>query len=272
MGRHWTLDDIPWNRFDRSKVEPELLAAVKAAAMVEGNAAEYVRYLRQVFAGDEKTIALFEQWGAEEVQHGEALGRWAEMADPAFDLKAAQAAFKEGYRPEHFDTGIARRGSRRGEMISRCVVEVGTSSYYSAMKEYAQEPVLKEIAARIAADEFKHYRLFFDTLQQQPEKPLPLWRRMQVALGRASEAEDDELGYAYYCGNTPIDQIGKAPYDRKAAIKAYTRPVTRMYRKHHVKKAAQMIALAVGTDPKGWFAQAASWLVWTYMRMQAKAA
>jgi len=271
MSEHWTLDDIPWERFDRSKVDPELLKAVKAASLVEGNAAEYVGYLRRVFEGDAKTIALFERWGDEEVQHGKALGRWAQLVDPSFDFDAALTAFKQGYHPEHFDTGVARRGSRRGEMISRCVVETGTSSYYSAMKDSAQEPVLKEIATHIAADEYQHYRLFYETLQRQAEAPLPLWKRIYVALGRASEAEDDELGYAFYCGNTPPGEIGKTPYDRKAAIRDYRRPIA-MYRKHHVKKAAQMIALAVGTDPKGWFARFASWLVWSYMSRQTRSA
>ncbi len=269
---HWTLDDIPWDRFDPSKVDRELLGAVKAASMVEGNAAEYVTYLRRVFDGDAETIALFEEWGVEEVQHGQALGRWARMADPSFDFDAALKAFHAGYHPEHFDSGVARRGSRRGEMISRCVVETGTSSYYSAMKEYSEEPVLKEIAARIAADEYRHYRLFLDTLGKQTEKPLPLWKRLHVALGRASEAEDDELGYAFYCGNTALNEIGKTPYDRKTAIAAYRRPIVRMYKQHHIKKAAQMIALAVGADPKGLIARGASWAVWTYMNSQAKAA
>ena len=38
----WTLDDIPWSRFDASRVDPTLLAAVKAASLVEYNAPDYV--------------------------------------------------------------------------------------------------------------------------------------------------------------------------------------------------------------------------------------
>ena len=29
---YWTLDDISWDRFDRTKVDPELLKVVKAAS------------------------------------------------------------------------------------------------------------------------------------------------------------------------------------------------------------------------------------------------
>ena len=31
--KHWTLDDIPWARFDPSRVDPETLRIVKAARM-----------------------------------------------------------------------------------------------------------------------------------------------------------------------------------------------------------------------------------------------
>jgi len=41
----WTLDDIAWDRFDRTKVDPELLRIVKAASLVEYNGADYAQYL-----------------------------------------------------------------------------------------------------------------------------------------------------------------------------------------------------------------------------------
>ena len=42
--------------------------------------------------------AFFETMAAEEVQHGEALGRWAQLADPDFDFDAAVARFRAGFR------------------------------------------------------------------------------------------------------------------------------------------------------------------------------
>jgi rubrerythrin len=267
---HWTLESIHWNRFDPAKVDPELLRAVKAASLVEGNAADYVKYLREVFKGDDETIVRIEQWGREEIQHGDALGRWAELADPSFSFAKAMEAFRDGYKVPPPKDGGSVRGSRSGEMISRCVVESGTSSYYSAMRDQAEEPVLKEITANIAADEFRHYRLFYDTLLRQTHEKVPFLKRLLVAASRVSEAEDDELAYAFYCGNTPASEIGKQAYDRKAFANAYTERVARMYRKHHIKKAAQMIALAVGARPQGWLARIGSWLVWTRLRMHAR--
>jgi len=60
-----------------------MIAAIKSAALVELNAPDYVTYLKRIFKGaGPETIAAMEQWGREESQHGRALGRWAEMADP----------------------------------------------------------------------------------------------------------------------------------------------------------------------------------------------
>lgn len=205
----WTLDDISWDSFDPAKVEPGLLAAVKAAALVEHNAAAYVDYLARVFRdGPEQTLSDIERWGREEIQHGLALARWAELADPTFSFASAFARFLAGYRPEHFaETQTASvRGSRRGEMIARCVVESGTSSFYSAIRDATGEPVLKEIAGHIAADEFRHYKLFFETLHAQDEPELPLWRRLWIAAMRVKESDDDELAYAYYCANVPAPE------------------------------------------------------------------
>src|ERR1700733_7282948 len=133
----WTLDDIPWSSFDPSKVEPALLASVKAASLVEYNAPDYVGYLKRVFSdAPQETLDSIEQWGREETQHGVALGRWAAIADPSFDFQAAVARFRAGYKPPHFDSDdhVSVRGSKRGEMIARCVVESGTSALYSAIR------------------------------------------------------------------------------------------------------------------------------------------
>ncbi|MDE2163921.1 MAG: ferritin-like domain-containing protein [Alphaproteobacteria bacterium] len=268
----WSPDDVGWEKFDASKVEPWMLAAIKAAALVEFNAPDYVTYLKRIFkdAGEE-TIASIEEWGREESQHGQSLGRWAEMADPGFKLDETFARFHRGYRPAHFASAdeISVRGSRRGEMIARCVVESGTSSYYSAIKDAANEPVLKEIAGRIAADEFRHYKLFFETLQKQDEPDLPFWKRLLVAVGRITESDDDELAYAYYCATVPADQEASTPYNRVEIAKAAYNTSLRIYRRRHIRKLTQMVARAVGVNPQGALTRLAEALLWRMLRVRA---
>jgi len=268
----WTLDDIAWARFDPSKVESHLLSAVKAAALVELNAPDYVSYLKRVFRdGAPETLRAIEQWGCEENQHGLALGRWAEIADPSFKLNDAFARFRAGYRPAHFAAADENsvRGSKRGEMIARCVVESGTSSYYSAIRDAAEEPVLKEIAGRIASDEYRHYRLFFDTLNAQSEPDLPFIRKLAVAVGRIDESDDDELAYAYYCANVPAEREAETPYERRSSAKASYVATMSIYKPQHIKKLTQMVAKTVGAPARGRVIDLVSAFLWRVMRARA---
>ena len=270
----WTLNDVQWTQFDSSKVNPALLAAVKAASLVEYNAHDYVAYLKRVYRdAPESTIRGIEHWGEEEIQHGLALGRWAELADPSFDFETAVARFRTLYRPSHFEKGDdSVRGSRRGEMIARCVVESGTSSLYSAIRDASEEPVLKEVAGRIAADEFRHYKLFYEILQAESEPELPIWRKLWVAFSRVNESDDDELACAYYCANVSAAQEASYPYRRRDYARLYQAKVMTFYRRHHIDKLVKMVVKPAGLNPSGRLSQWASALLWRVLTMRAGAA
>lgn len=268
----WSLDDVDWSRFDAARVDPELLRVVKAASLVEYNAHDYVAYLKRVYRGaPQETMDTIERWGEEEVQHGRALGRWAEMADPTFHFDEAFSRFRAGYRPPHFVSGDGSiRGSRRGEMIARCVVESGTSSFYSAIRDAAEEPVLKEVAGRIAADEFRHYRLFYDMLIKDGEPDLPLWRKLWVAATRMNESDDDELAFAHYCGNVPKARETEIPYRRQDFSRAHHAGCLHLYRRHHVDKLVKMVMKPVGLNPQGRMSTLASAAVWRVFTRRAR--
>ncbi len=147
-------------------------------------------------------------------------------------------------------------------MIARCMVEVGTSSYYSALRDGVQEPVLKEICRNIAADEIRHYKLFYKNLGRYLERDqVGLWRRLRVAVGRIAEAEDDELAYAYYAANET-----SRPYDKRRYSCAYARRALALYQEHHVRRMIALVFKAVGLSPHSRLARAASRLVWRAMR------
>ena len=260
----WRLDDIPWHRFDPARVDAGLVSIAKAASLVEHNGAAYARHLCLIFTDDPEFQQTARQWGEEEVQHGRALARWATLADPGFDFDAAFARFQDGFRID-FDSDRSRRGSRSGEMVARCVVEIGTSSYYTALREAAREPVLQEICRRIAADELRHYRLFYKQLERCLRRErLGRMGRLRVAVGRIVESEDDELAYAYHAANQP-----DRPYDRRQCSRAYAGRVLALYRPHHVERGVAMVLKAVGLTPNGRLGLVASGLAWRAMRYRA---
>jgi hypothetical protein len=260
----WTLDDIPWHRFDPAKVDPDLVRIAKAASLVEHNGAAYAHHLCRIFADDPEFQETARRWGEEEVQHGVALARWAAIADPSFDFAAAFARFQEGFRVD-FDSDRSRRGSRSGEMVARCVVEIGTSSYYSALRDAAEEPVLRDICRHIAADELRHYRLFYKNLDRcLAREGLGRWGRLRVALGRIAESEDDELAYAYYAANE-----ADRPYDRRRYSRAYARLAFAVYRPQHVERGIAMLLKAAGLTPNGRLGLVLGRLAWQIMHFRA---
>jgi len=260
----WTLDDIPWDRFDSTKLDPEIVRIVKAASLVEHNGAAYAHHLCRIFADDPAFQETARRWGEEEIQHGKALARWASLADPGFDFDRAFARFQAGFRID-FDSARSRRGSRSGEMVARCIVEIGTSAYYTALREAATEPVLQEICRHIAADELRHYRLFYKNLDRCLVKErIGRLARLRVALERVAESEDDELAYAYYAANE-----GERPYDRRRYTRAYASRAYPLYRSHHVERGVAMLLKAVGLTPNGRLGLLASRLAWRAIRYRA---
>ena len=235
--KHWTTGDLPWASFDPARVDPEHLKIVKAAALVEYNASDYATYLCNIFAGDAEFCASVTQWAREETQHGEALGVWAERADPSFNFRKAFARYTEGYRI-NIDVKESVRGSKAGELIARCIVETGTSSYYTTLGDATGEPVLKALCRHIAADELRHYKLFHDYLKRlTAEESISRFARLKIGLSRVQESEDDELAFAFYAANTPDG----APYNRAQYTSAYMARAYPLYKPDHIERMIAMI-------------------------------
>lgn len=263
---HWSLDDISWDKFDPSKVDPELVKIVKAASMVEYNGADYAAYLCNVFPDDAEFQKAAKAWAKEEVQHGEALARWARLADESFDFDRSFRRFRDGYQiPVEASDSV--RGSRSGELVARCIVEVGTSSYYASIGATTEEPVLREICRNIAADELRHYKLFYTHLRRYLERErIGKWKRVAVALSRIGESEDDELAYAFYAAN----ENSETPYDRKIYGRAYMKRAYACYRAPQVQRAVAMIFKAAGLNPQGRAALLAARAAFAFIRLRGR--
>ena len=259
----WTLDDIPWHEFDPARVDRGIVPLVKAASLVEANAADYRSYLFNVFPDDARFRRAVDNWAVEEEQHGAALGRWAALADPDFDFDAAFRRFTAGFRIDT-DAAASVRGSRTGELIARCMVETGTNSFYTALADRADEPVLEAICRRIAEDEHAHYWLFHRHMTRYLEsEDLGFFRRLGVALGRIAESEDDELAYAWYAAN-----VGAGGYDRRRDSLAYERSALACYTPSVVRRAVAMVFTAIGLNAQGFAGRAATAATWRALRLR----
>jgi rubrerythrin len=189
--RHWSLDDIPWPaiRHDAVAQNEVLFYMVAAASLMESATDLYTQNLIAFFADDDEIAAWLEQyWLPEELQHGRALRRYVEAAWPDFPWPAVREAFVEEFRPfcdEALET------ARSLEMASRCVVEMGTASFYTCLSRASPEPVLAAVTARIARDEVRHYKHFYRYFrkyrsaerQRRGAVGAALWRRLRMTGG-----------------------------------------------------------------------------------------
>ena len=260
--KHWRLDDVAWDRFDRGKVDPAIVPLVKAAAMVERNGTEYAVYLSRVFHDDPDFQQAAERWSIEEVQHGDALGQWASLADPDWSYQGSFQRYRNGFKlPLDMETSV--RGSRTGELIARCMVETGTSSYYTALADATDEPVLREVCRLIAADEYRHFKLFYDHMRRYlARENISFSRRLRIALSRVSESEDDELAYAYHCSNEPAS----IAYDHRRCIAGYMAGAMAFYRLGHLERGMGMIFKSIGLNPRGRMSAAAARFMYAGVR------
>lgn len=159
--RHWDLLDIPFSAIDVEAVRHDefLFTTLASASFVEILAQTYSANLIQHFDGDTViTDWLASRWQPDEIQHGEALRCYVKFVWPEFDWEGGHARFCADYAA--CCTVEQLESFRALELVARCVVETGTSTFYRAMRDYVHEPVLRGLIDRIKADETAHYVFF----------------------------------------------------------------------------------------------------------------
>ena len=157
----WRLEDIPLDDIDFARIRgrEDMKFMLAAASFIEFASDVYAGNLAAFFT-DQPDIAewLSQHWEVEEVQHGRALRAYVEKVWPDFPWDAAYRAFFDEYSKL---CGTEGYESTRGlEMAARCVVEMGTSTTYRAIRDFADEPVLVRLTEHIRSDEVRHYKHF----------------------------------------------------------------------------------------------------------------
>lgn len=163
----WSIEDIRYERLEPGCLTPKdgLFNLVVSASFVEITSDLYTSNLVDYFRPDDEVVNwLKDEWEAEELRHGAALKRYVQTMWPHFDWDAAYQLFLELYRPLCSMEQLA--ATRTLEMAARCVVESGTAAFYRMLSDLTREPVLKDLAARISADEIGHYKRFYRYFQR----------------------------------------------------------------------------------------------------------
>ncbi len=242
-GNHWSLDQVDFGHIDKTLVQDDhfLFQTLASASFVEILSETYADNLIQYFHGEPDIIAwLQSHWKRDEVQHCTALKTYIKTAWPAFDWDSAYLGFTVEYGVLCTVENLEK--NKPLELMARCVVETGTSSFYRALQNYVREPVLKGLLGRIKGDETAHYAHFrraFDVCNKnEPQSILALvatiFRRLSaiggedafIAFKHAQAQQDDlALNTAWQKYHKQLKQLARAHYPYAVAVKMLIRPM-----------------------------------------------
>jgi len=215
----WSVDEIPFHdvQAERVRTDPYLLYLVTASSFVEITSDLYTRNLVEYFDDDPSLQRWLEEvWEPEEVQHGHALKRYVETVWPEFDWELAYRRFFNEYS-KYCQTELLA-DSPALELASRCVVETGTSTFYTALARFSPEPVLSELAERIKTDEVRHFRRFYhDFLDRADTEGVGRLKLLHTLWQRLGEVEQEDAYFAFkhvYETAHPGRRFGQRDYRR----------------------------------------------------------
>jgi rubrerythrin len=226
------LASIEWNNIDPTLVHDDdfLFLTLASASFVEILSEMYANNLIQHFYDDKEiTTWLAEYWQKEEVQHGKSLKYYVQTVWPEFDWESSFNAFYQQYSSLCTIDQLETKKSL--ELIARCVVETGTSSFYRALQHYVQEPILRQILDHIKSDEimhynnFRHYFIKYNAVEQHGVRALfmAIWRRLGGIQSQDAYIAFKHVHQGYY----PEKQFLQSDWNN------YSQTVKRLARDHY---------------------------------------
>jgi hypothetical protein len=163
--QRWILEaDVSWSRIDRALAlaQPELLDQVRDAALIESYFPVYTTRLVRALWDDLDATAVFSIQLYESYKHFYVLNRYLTIVD----YRPIEDDELRDIRRRNLDTTVHDPDA---ELARYMVSEHFAAYFFLRLSRQAREPVLAELAAFIAKDEFRHTQFAFDLLDGRLE-------------------------------------------------------------------------------------------------------
>ncbi|MBC7489475.1 MAG: ferritin-like domain-containing protein [Glaciimonas sp.] len=194
----WTIANLAFSTIDidKTRTDENLFYLAACASFVESGSDLYTQNLIAYYGDDPEIVDwLTHHWEVEELQHGNALQAYIAHVWPEFNWQLAYNDFLEEYA--HYCKVELLETSKALEMVARCVVETGTATFYQALARSTDEPIMHDLANRIANDEVNHYKHFFRYFRRLRQKECLSRRHIFGALSRrAMEIKTEDTACA----------------------------------------------------------------------------
>ncbi len=182
----WTLDAVPWHELEAARATPELRVVVREMAFSENATYSATQRFLEAFCDDVDFSRWVAVWFYEETRHPYVLTEW---------LRRVGEELPAGFVSKgRVSTPFMR--SLTGTLVTNVISEVTAAQAYRRLGARSPEPLLGQLAVRIAGDEARHAASFFR------------FGRQRLASAPAAEAQRDrarglEVLQAWLGGATP---------------------------------------------------------------------
>ncbi|HEX2735455.1 MAG TPA: ferritin-like domain-containing protein [Polyangiaceae bacterium] len=168
----WKISDVPWHLLEAERVSPYWKQVITEVARSELTTFDGTRQFMARFGHDPDFSQWIAIWLYEETKHPQVLMMWLRHLgvdlDDQFLVKGRQTA--------------QFAASWLGTLTLNLIAEMMAAEAYVTLSRYAPEPVLKNLALRIAGDEARHAAHFFGYGQRLVERATDLKFERKNAL------------------------------------------------------------------------------------------
>lgn len=154
----WSLDkDIPWEQFDRTKLNERQLHGIKMNAIAEWSAMPAAEMFLRDNQHDVDFSAFMSIWFFEEQKHSLTLLEYLRRFAPEFSPTEGElAAVRFEFEPAPALESLA---------LHFCG-EIRLNHWYRCASAFHTEPVIKHIYTVLANDEARHARVYYDYMRR----------------------------------------------------------------------------------------------------------
>jgi ferredoxin len=169
----WSLDAIPWSALAASSAPPELRAVVREMAFSENATYSATQRFLESFFDDVDFSQWIAVWFYEETRHPHVLVEWL--------ARVGESVSTDFVVKGRVSTPFMR--SIVGTLVTNVISEVTAAQAYRRLARTSPEPVLRDIARRIAGDEARHAASFFRFARRKLASTPPEIARRDRARG-----------------------------------------------------------------------------------------
>lgn len=179
------IDDLDWEAAKQAGLSPSERFVLGYFADVESQTVMYLRdLLSSQLAAEPGVLGFLSVWNYEEYFHGEALAKLLAACGEPFDPNRTVNVRGASHLLEHVQNAFAGLGGKLFPEAFTGVYtawgasqELTTLRAYEVLSQTTQNPVLAELARRIARQERRHYAWYFQNARHHLAKS-PLSRKL----------------------------------------------------------------------------------------------